>query len=93
MPDALAAVTTSSVAAAAWQSHARGELRRLLLGHSGAAEPLHSGDADVLSVEVTNDGTTLFSLEFTSTAGPGATGQDLSIFPKSLRNASKSVLQ
>jgi hypothetical protein len=75
MPHTLAAVTTDSATVATWQSHARCELRRLLLGHSGAAQPLHSDDADLLSEEVTDNGTTLVQLGFTSTAGPGATGQ------------------
>ena len=74
VPHALAAVTTDSAAAAVWQSHARSELRRLLLGNDGAAQPPHCGDADVLSEEVTDSGTTLVQLGFASTAGPGATG-------------------
>ena len=69
---ALAAVATDPVATAVWQTRARSELARLLLGE-GADQPPHSGDAEILAQETTEDGTSLTKLGYTSTAGPGAT--------------------
>ena len=69
---AFAAVTASAAATAAWQSTARAELARLLLGKSASYSP-HGGDAEVLEQECTQSGTLLTKLSFTSSAGPGAT--------------------